>query len=227
MGSEAGIGAIADLHLRVNDFPAFYNKLIALRFPIDVAQVLELRFLLNHTADAFKQSPLSAHDRQFRSAVQTAIDSFGINNLYHRERLVKILTIIRDLHMAHVMESRAAELKLRNMLEEIRKARSQMIRHGLYSVLATIFAGLTWLGSSDPGWTLKLLTLGLAYVTWDCFHSLPALDREPEYLTPALNEVLRRRVDSLNWKRLIHKLALLLGYKRIPGLEVFPIDSYA
>lgn len=227
MGSEVGSGAITDLHLKVNDFPCFYSRFIALRFPIDVAQVLELRFLLNHTADAFEQSQVSADERQFHDALQAAIESFGIENKHHRERLVKILTVIRDLHTAHIMASRAVELKLRSMLADIREARSQMIRHGLYSLIATIFASLVWLGSNEPGWAIKLLTLGLAYVTWDCFHSLPALDREPEFLTPALNEVLRRRVQSLNWKRLIHKLSLLLGYKRIPGLEVFPINSHA
>ncbi|NIO43403.1 MAG: hypothetical protein GTO41_26575 [Burkholderiales bacterium] len=227
MSSDVQTAAGTDPRLKVNDFPSFYNWLIGLRFPIDVAQVLELRFLLNHAADTSRPAYVSADDRQFRDALQAAIESFGIHNKLHRERLIKILTVIRDLHTAHLMESRAAELKLRNMLADIRKAHSQMIRHGLFSLIATIFAVLVWLGSSDPGWTIKVLTLGLAYITWDCFHSLPTLDREPEFLTPALNEVLRRRVDSPNWKRLIHKLSLLLGYKRIPGLEVFPVNSHA
>jgi len=33
--------------------------------------------------------------------------------------------------------------------------------------------------------------------------------------------VLRKRVDTLNWRTLIHKLALLLGYKQIQGVDVF------
>jgi hypothetical protein len=32
---------------------------------------------------------------------------------------------------------------------------------------------------------------------------------------------LRNRLDTLNWKTLIHKLSLILGYKQIQGIEVF------
>ncbi|MEE8511577.1 MAG: hypothetical protein V3S36_02970 [Acidiferrobacterales bacterium] len=217
----------SDLPLTARDFPSFYNSLLGLRFPIDVAQVLELRFILNHAADMFvRRHTAIDDDRQFRDAVKAAIDSFGIKNDRHRDRLVGILTMIRDLHTAHLVNSKVAELKLRSALAEIRAARSQAIRHGLYSLIATIFAGLTWLGVGDPGWTIKLLTLGLAYMTWEAFHSIPALDREPEVLVPALNEVLRIRIESVNWKRLIHKLALLLGHKQILGVTVFPLDSH-
>lgn len=135
--------------------------------------------------------------------------------------------MIQDLHAAHLRASRIAEISLRNALADIRDTRAKLVRHGLLSLLATIFAGMTWLASNDPGWTIQLLTLILAYLTWDCFRSLPSIDEQPEVLNPALNEVLRSRVESLNWKRLIHKLSLILGYKRIPGLEVFPIDSHA
>ena len=40
-----------------------------------------------------------------------------------------------------------------------------------------------------------------------------------------LNLLLRQRVESINWRTLIHKLALLLGYKRIQGVEVFRQES--
>ena len=53
------------------------------------------------------------------------------------------------------------------------------------------------------------------------FHALPLLDREMERLTRDINDVLRKRVDTLNWRTLIHKLALLLGYKQIQGVDVF------
>lgn len=216
---------LTNVQLTVEDFPSFYNGLLALRFPMDVSQVLELRFLLNHAADARADTPANADDRQFRNALQSAITSFGIENKHHCHRLIKILTMIRDLHTAHIVESRVTELELRAALSDIHKARSRSIRHGLFSLVATIFASLMWLGSSEPSWLIRLLTLGLAYMTWDCFHAIPTLDREPELLTPALNVVLRRRVESVNWKRLIHKLSLILGYKRISGVVVFPLDS--
>ncbi|MDH3688623.1 MAG: hypothetical protein OEU36_03970 [Gammaproteobacteria bacterium] len=227
MGSEIATRAVADLRLTARGLPSFYHTILALRFPIDVAHVLELRYLLNQAADGYLEPALTADERQFRKALAVAIDSFGIKNNYHCERLIKILTMIRDLHAAHLRASRIAEVSLRNALADLGKARAKLVRHGLLSLVVTIFAGMTWLAANDPGWTLQLLTLLLAYLTWDCFHALPNIDKEPGVLNPALNEVLRTRVESLNWKRLIHKLSLILGYKRIPGLEVFPISSHA
>ena len=227
MGSEIATRTVADLQLTARGLPSFYHTILALRFPIDVAHVLELRYLLNHAADAYVEPAPTADERQFRKALAVAIDSFGIKNTYHCERLIKLLAMIRDLHAAHLRASRIAEMCLRNALADIRNTRAKLVRHGLLSLVATIFAGMTWLATNDPGWTIQSLTLILAYLTWDCFHSLPNIDKEPDVLNPALNEVLRRRVESLNWKRLIHKLSLILGYKHIPGLEVFPINSHA
>lgn len=223
MGSQVAIHEVNDLHLTPRGLPSFYQTLLALRFPIDVAHVLELRYLLNHAADAYVEPPPTVDYRKFRQALKVAIDSFGIKNKHHGERLIKILTMLRHLHSAHLRASRIAELNLRAALADSRNARAKLVRHGLVSLVATIFASLAWLASSEPGWTIKLSTVILAYLTWDCVHSLTTLDRQPDVLTSALNEVLRRRVESLNWKRLIHKLSLILGYKRIPGVEVFPI----
>ncbi|MFQ5936619.1 MAG: hypothetical protein ACE5LB_09440 [Acidiferrobacterales bacterium] len=216
---------VTEVQLTVEGFPIFYHGVLGLRFPLDVSQVLELRFLINNAVDRYKIPATTAEDRQVHEALRAAVASFGIDNTHHRERLTKILTMIRGLHAGHLVESRVAELSLRGLLEDIGRARSRAVRHGLYSLIATIFAALTWIGASDPSWTVKLLTLGLAYMSWDSFHSLPTLDEEPEILKPALNEVLRRRVESVNWKRLIHKLSLILGYKQIPEIVVFRMDS--
>ena len=216
---------INTLQLTSSDFPSFYNTVLGLRFPLDVAQVLELRFLINNAADAYRRPAANVEDRQFREALRRAVMSFSIDNERHRERLIRVLTMIRDLHTTHLVDSRVAELNLRAILKDLHRARAQTVRHGLYSLIAAIFAGLAWLGSADPGWTIKLLTLGLAYMSWDSFHSLPEIEREPDYMMPLLNEVLRRRVETVNWKRLIHKLALILGYKQIPGIVVFRLDG--
>jgi hypothetical protein len=74
-------------------------------------------------------------------------------------------------------------------------------------------------------WLAQAAALGSAVVALRYFHSLPRLDREMEQHTLELNEVLRKRLDTLNWRTLIHKLSLLLGYKKIHGIEVFASES--
>lgn len=224
MDAKAPAQNVNNLRVTSSDFPALYNALLGLRFPLEVSHVLELRFLINHAVDRYKRRPPSTETRSIEQALRAAITSFGVDNERHRERLLRILSMIQDLHNTHLVDSRVAELSLRAALDDVRRTRSQIVRHGLYSLIATIFSGLTWLGSADPGWTIKLLTLGLAYMTWDSFHALPRLDDEPKFLKPALNEVLRLRIESVNWKRLIHKLSLILGYKQIPGIVVFRMD---
>ncbi len=212
---------ITELQLTVDDFPEFYHALLALRLPMDVEHLIELRFLLNQAADAFRGSLSGPEEHRFERALRDAVTSFGIRNRRHRERLVRILTVIRELHTAHLVESRVTEIKLREALAELRRARSRAVRQGLYALAATIFAAFLWLGSPEPFWAIKVLTLLLAFMSWENFHALPALDRQPEKLRPALAEVMRRRVRTVNWKRLIHKLALILGHKQIPGVIVF------
>ncbi len=41
------------VHLTPETFEPVYNTIIGLKFPVDVARVLELRYLINHAADAF------------------------------------------------------------------------------------------------------------------------------------------------------------------------------
>lgn len=213
---------ITELQLTIDDFPDFYHALLALRLPLDVEHLLELRFLINHAADGFNRpTPSSSQERQFERALRAAIESFGIENRHHCDRLVRILMMIRDLHTAHLVGSRVTELKLRDALAELRRARARAVRHGLHSLVAAIFAGIAWLADTEPLWAIKVLMLVLAYMSWESFHALPALDRQPQALRPELAEVMRRRVEIVNWKRLIHKLALILGYKQIPGMIVF------
>lgn len=212
---------ITELQLTIDDFPDFYHSLLALRLPIDVEQLIELRFLLNQAADGFRAPTPGPEERRFERALREAITSFGIRNRRHRERLIRILTVIRELHTAHLVGSRVTEIKLREALTELQRARARAVRQGLYSLAATIFAALLWLGSAEPFWAIKVLTLGLALMSWENFHALPALERQPGRLRPALAEVMRRRVHTVNWKRLIHKLALILGHKQIPGVVVF------
>ena len=120
--------------------------------------------------------------------------------------------------------SRDAERRLREAMNDNRANRIQFIRYGLFFVFAGVASGILWLAMPEPMWLVKLLPAAYGYLSWYYFHKLPELDREHKKLTLELNDVLRRRVESLNWKTLIHKLAMVLGYKRLPGIEVFHDD---
>ena len=212
------------LSLTPENFQQFYNKIIGLRFPLDVAQVLELRYLINHAVDNFYEPPLTPDYRHFREALQAAIDSFAIDSKRHSERLLKTMAMLRAMHYAHTVSSRNAEYKLREELADNRRARAQSVRYGLFWLFITILSGILWVALKEPGWVIKFFMVGSLYLSWDYFHSLPTLDREINSLGQQINDLLRRRVKSINWKTLIHKLSLLLGYKHITGIEVFRMD---
>lgn len=212
------------LNLTPDNFHAFYLKFTNLRFPMMVSHLLELRYLINHTVETYKEPSLTPDYRQFRESLQAAVDSF-IDKRRHSERMLKILSMFRDIHYAHSIDSRDAERKLRGAMGSNRADRMKFIRYGLFFVFVGVSSGIIWLGMLEPTWLIKFLTVSYGYLSWYYFHKLPGLDQALEKLTSELNEVLRRRVQSLNWKTLIHKLALVLGYKRVPGVEVFRDDN--
>jgi len=187
--------------LTTEGFPDFYTRILALRFPISVAEVLELRDLINHSADVYEEPADIPQNREFRDSLESAIHSFGIENRHHCERLLGVLGMLRGMHYQHTIASRDAEQRLRRYQGENRAARAQHLRNGVIALFTMAGAGLAWWIMTDAGWPLQLFTLFAA--------------------TGDLNEVLRKRVESLNWRTLIHKLALLLGYKKIEGVEVF------
>jgi len=213
------------LSLTPDNFHAFYTKFINLRFPMQVAHVLELRYLINHAADKYKEPALTSDYRQFLDSLEGALTSFSVDNPRHRERLLRILSMLRDVHYTHSVDSRNAEEQLRQAMAENRAERDRSVRYGLFFILAGITFCLFWVGMENPHWAIKWLPVAYGCFAWRYFHKLPGLDANMGRLTADLNEVLRRRVRSLNWKTLIHKLALVLGYKRVPGIEVFHVDS--
>lgn len=207
--------------LTTRDFPDFYARVLALRFPISVAEVLELRDLINHSADVYEEPAEIPQNREFRESLESAIQSFGIENRQHSERLLRVLSMLRNMHYQHTISSRDAEQRLRQLQVDNRTARRHSLRNGVLALLTTLGSGLAWFSLAEAGWLLKLLPLTAAVVALGYFHALPLLDREMEQLTRDINDVLRKRVDTLNWRTLIHKLALLLGYKQIQGIDVF------
>jgi hypothetical protein len=221
MAGKLHTDTLSGLTLTTRDFPDFYVRVLALRFPIDVAEVLELRGLINHSADVYAEPADIPQNREFRESLESAILSIGIENRQHGERLLRVLSMLRSMHYQHTIASRDTEQRLRQLQVENRTARRHSLRNGVLALFTTLGAGLAWFSLEGAGWLLKLLPLAGAIITLGYFHALPLLDREMERLKDDLNEVLRKRVDTLNWHALIHKLALLLGYKQIKGVEVF------
>lgn len=221
MQSRSHIDTLGGFTLTTSGFPDFYARVLALRFPISVAEVLELRALINHSADVYEEPADLPQNREFRDSLESAIHSFGIENRHHGERLLRVLIMLRGMHYHHTIASRDAEQKLRQLQAENRSSRSHKLRNGVLALLIMLGGGAGWILASEPTWAIKLVPLVSAIASLGYFHSLPLLDREMERLTNDLNAVMRKRVETLNWRTLIHKLALLLGYKQIQGIEVF------
>jgi len=212
---------LAGFTLSIAGFPDFYSRITALRFPVSVAEVLELRDLIHHSVDVYEEPPNIPQNREFRESLENAIQSFGIENPHHSERLLRILTMLRGMHYHHTIMSRNSEQALRRDQGENRARRRASLRYGVLSLLATAVLGAYWGIAAEAVLALKLGVLGGAVLAFIFIHSLPKYDADMERLTRELNDVLRKRVDMLNWRTLIHKLSLLLGYKQIQGIEVF------
>jgi hypothetical protein len=221
MAGKLHTDTLSGFALTTREFPDFYARVLALRFPISVAEVLELRDLINHSADVYEEPADLPQNREFRESLEGAIQSFGIENRQHGERLLRVLSMLRSMHYQHTIASRDAEQRIRQLQAENRSARKRSLRNGVLSLLALAGTSTAWYILGEIDWLLKLLPLGAAVMALGYFHVLPILDREMERLTQDLNAILRKRVDTLNWRMLIHKLALLLGYKQIQGVDVF------
>lgn len=211
--------------LTPGNFPKFYRTVVGLRFPIRVADVLDLRSVLNEAADQYEEPANSPPYREFVDALETAIASFGVENKRHADRLVKLLTLLRDIHYNHSIASRDKEVALRTRLDVSRKSHVRSKRYGIISLAFGIGTAIIWAAMPVAGWTIKLLTLAAGYLAWGYFHSLPTLEREEKELNHELNALLRKRVTNVDWKMLIHKLSLLMGFKKVSGIEVFNMDG--
>jgi hypothetical protein len=213
------------LNLTPGHFNIFYTVFIGLRFPLNVAEVLDLRSLINHAVDDFADPPLTPDYRQFVESLEKALESFNIDNARHRERLLKTLTLLRELHVAHALESRHTEERIKIEIQDTAHARRVATAKGLGYLLATILSVIGWFALPEVAWMIKVFSALCAVQSWASFRALPKLDQRTRELRLDLNDVLRDRVNSINWKTMIHKLALVLGFKQIEGVEVFKMDS--
>lgn len=219
--------SLANHRLTAKTFSDFYRKIKGLRFPIEVADVMELRDTINHAADGYTPPPSSPDYRQFLGAIQSAIESFGIESKRHSDHLKKVFTMLRELHYQHSIRSRNKEFELRQLQDDNRLAYSKSMRYAIVAVIGGVAGSIVWLSLAQAGWIIKSSTILLSYLALDYFHSLTTLDRELKIITYELNALLRDRVEALNWKILIHKLSLILGFKNIEGVDVFLMHNSA
>ncbi len=217
--------ALTNQILTPGNFPKFYRTVVGLRFPIKVADVLDLRAVLNEAMDQYKEPANSPTYREFVDALESAITSFGVENRRHSDRLVKLLTLLRDIHYSHSISSRDKEVELRTRLDTSRESHIRSKRYGIISLVVGVGSAIAWTAMPAAGWSIKLLTLAAGYMAWDYFHSLPVLEREQKESNRELNNLLRERITSVDWKMLIHKLSLLMGFKKVSGIEVFNIEG--
>ncbi len=217
--------ALTNQILTPGNFSKFYKTIVGLRFPIRVADVLDLRAVLNEAVDHYQEPANSPTYREFVDALESAIASFGVENRRHADRLVKLLTLLRDVHYNHSIASRDKEVDFRARLNMLRDSHAKSKRYGVMALVFGVGSAITWAAIPVAGWAIKLLTLVAGYMAWDYFHSLPVLEREEKELNRELNNLLRERVTSVDWKMLIHKLSLLMGFKKVSGIEVFNMDG--
>ncbi len=218
---------LQDFRLTPDSFPAFYFFLVSLRFPVPVSLVLDMRSVLHFTADVLPEPVGVPHYAAFRQALKRAVSSFGITEERHRERLLKVLVMLRGVHHAHTFQSRKAERHLRGLIEHQRRARQCCVRNTILAALSAAGCFLAWIAMPLPDWRIKLATAICALFALSFYRVIPAMDDEIVRLNQQLNDILRRRIQVLRWKTLIHKLALLLGYKRITGIEIFdPVGEH-
>lgn len=219
------ISGIETLNLAPDTFELMYQTIVGLKFPMDVARVLELRYVINHAADAFPEPAPTADYREFRDALQNVIDGTGIDNKHHSERLLRILGMMRELHYVYSINTRDAENALRDRMAENRQQRRRSIRYALGYTAAAITCALAWLALNEPGWPVKVLTATFAIGAWLYVRTIPVLDRGLLSLEKQMSQLQRHRVKSIHWRLLVQKLALLLGFKRNSEVEVFIIDT--
>lgn len=208
-------------------FSSFYRRLMALQFPLDVAVVLELRYLFNQTIDKLRDNFEGdvSNARAFTDARRADIELAGVRKAEHVERLLPLLSLLRDHHLRHCIASRNTESALRSSLAANARAQHQSRRYAKLSLIALGVATLVVLALAAGGLAPKLILLALAYLSFDYAYSLSILKREQRILERRLSEALDRHVRALDWRCLTRNIALILGYARDSKIETFLLDS--
>lgn len=202
-------------------FPFFYRRLVRLCFPIDVAEILELRYLSHNIID---NSTHTGTDPNFASARTAEMASLGIFKPTHQKRLLQLLVLINQFHTLHIRQSEEAERTLRAALTDNHFASKHSHRYSRTTGTAALITALSAIFLSPPALFMETCTGLFTYLSIDYMYSLSALKRENTLIRTHLNHILRHRVRTLNWKAVVRQIGAILGYTIPHGGEAFRLE---
>ncbi len=212
--SRTDVDQALQQRISVRNFPASYRRLICLRLPADVADILELRDTLNLSLEHAERSRLIPDYHEYAGALNTAVEELGIRQQHHAHKLVGMLSLFRELHYKHTLMSRNREIQLRQLVDQNRMAQSHSTRFGIASLLTAVIGFITLLSLPESGWLLKAIIIVSAIASLDFFQSLRILGKEHGILSEELSAVFRDRIESIRWETLSRNIASILGYRK-------------
>jgi hypothetical protein len=211
--------------LGVDSFPDFYRKLMRLRFPLDVAEVIDLRDIINQAVSEFTEPVPTAGYRRLVTAARSEIAALGVDRVDHQAKLVRVLIMLRRLQQAHRATARQARRTLRRRQRANRAARRLSIRYGAMLLVAAIIGLAAWLVIGDVAWPVRAGTVLLAYLAFDYFFSLTVLAQDDRRLAHALERLRGQQVRHFEWRTLVKHVALILGYTHRFATEPFLVSA--
>ncbi|MHB8414417.1 MAG: hypothetical protein ACYDB1_03385 [Acidiferrobacteraceae bacterium] len=215
---------LADLKSSPEKFSQLYRYLLGLRFPLDIAEILELRSLLNQVIDQCEDCA-QQDPRMLRELHRLEFETLGVAQPVHKDRLSRLMAALRTLHLDHGKASHAREDSLRKALADNRLAQERSLRYGRFCSIPTLVLAIAWILSGPDAWLIKAGSLILGYLFCDYFHSLIVLKKKRRLLDRDLAGVVANRIPGLNWRPLMRQLALVLGYGRVNGVEAFVLQE--
>lgn len=216
---------LATQRLSVDSFPDFYRKLMCLRLPLDVAEVIDLRDIIHQAAGEFIEPVPTTGYRQFVAAVRSEIDALGVDRADHRAKLTHILVMLRHLQQAHRATVRQARRALWCRKRANYKARKLSIRYGVTLLVAAVISLIACLTAGDVAWPVRAGTGLMAYLAFDYFFSLTVLAEDRRRLAEALERLRGEYVRHFEWRVLVKHVALILGYTHRFATEPFLVSA--
>ncbi len=198
---------------------------MCLRLPLDVAEVIDLRDIINQAAGEFTEPVPTTGYRRFVAAVRSEIEALSIDRTDHRAKITHILVMLRCLQQAHSATARQARRALRRRQRANREARRLSIRYGVMLLVAAIIGLFAWFVIEDVVWPVRAGTVLLTYLAFDYFFSLTVLAQDYRRLAQALERLSAEQIRHFEWRTLVKHIALILGYTHRFATEPFLVSA--